>query len=120
MLGLLVWEDMYNYEEGIYSQVVGDMVGGHAIRAVGWGHDPEDGSLYWICQNQWSIYWGELGYINIKAGSFYIDTWALSCQPDLETPFIDLQPDLGKPHEHTHKKKEDMTFWEKILKEKDS
>lgn len=96
------------------------MVGGHAIRAVGWGHDPEDGSLYWICQNQWSIYWGELGYINIKAGSFYIDTWALSCQPDLETPFIDLQPDLGKPHEHTHKKKEDMTFWEKILKEKDS
>jgi cathepsin B len=49
MLGLLVWEDMYNYESGIYDKVVGQLVGGHAIRAVGWGHDEEDGSLYWIC-----------------------------------------------------------------------
>ena len=78
MVGLTVWEDMYNYGSGIYSPTYGDIAGGHAIRAVGWGHD-ENGELYWICQNQWTEDWGENGYINIKAGTTYIDTWALSC-----------------------------------------
>jgi len=48
MVGLIVWEDMYNYESGIYSPTTGDIAGGHAIRAVGWGHDSK-GELYWIC-----------------------------------------------------------------------
>ena len=37
-----------------------------------------------------------MGYIRIKAGSFYIDTWALSCQPDLENPFYDMDTDIKK------------------------
>jgi len=49
---LLLYEDMANYESGIYEHVAGDIVGGHAMRIVGWGHDEEDnGQLYWICQN---------------------------------------------------------------------
>ena len=78
IVGLIVWEDMYNYRSGIYSPTYGEIVGGHAIRAVGWGHDSKN-ELYWICQNQWTSSWGENGYINIKAGTTYIDTWALSC-----------------------------------------
>jgi len=67
MVGLAAWDDLYNYESGVYEQTVGELVGGHAMRAVGWGHD-EDGHLYWICQNQWTDEWGINGYINIKAG----------------------------------------------------
>jgi hypothetical protein len=37
-----------------------------------------------------------MGYINIKAGSFYIDTWALSCQPDLENPLYDMTPEVNE------------------------
>ena len=48
MVGLLAYEDLYDYESGIYEHTAGELVGGHAIRAVGWGHD-EDGHLYWIC-----------------------------------------------------------------------
>jgi C1A family cysteine protease len=47
------------------------MVGGHAIKMIGWGHDDEeggDGSLFWICQNQWSEAWGEKGFLKVKAG----------------------------------------------------
>jgi len=83
MVGLLAWEDLYSYESGVYEHIVGELVGGHAMRAVGWGHD-EDGHLYWICQNQWTDEWGINGYIHIKAGSVSIDTWALSCQPDVD------------------------------------
>jgi cathepsin B len=46
MVGLMVYEDLYNYESGIYEYTAGQLVGGHAIRAIGWGHDDE-GFLYW-------------------------------------------------------------------------
>lgn len=46
---LTVYEDMYSYQEGIYHKTTGRIVGGHAIRIVGWGHDEEDGGLFWIC-----------------------------------------------------------------------
>lgn len=54
MVGLSVYEDFTSYKEGVYSHVTGSMVGGHAIRMIGWGHDESaegDGGLYWICQN---------------------------------------------------------------------
>lgn len=50
MVGLEVYEDIYSYRSGIYEYAAGGLVSGHAIRAVGWGHD-KDGYLYWICQN---------------------------------------------------------------------
>lgn len=83
MVGLMVYEDLYSYESGIYEYTAGGLIGGHSIRAVGWGHD-EDGHLYWICQNQWTDKWGMEGYVNIKAGEIGIDYWSLSCQPDIQ------------------------------------
>ena len=47
MAGLIVWEDMYNYDEGVYEHIAGGLIGGHAMRIVGWGHD-ETEHLYWI------------------------------------------------------------------------
>lgn len=78
-------EDLYNYGGGIYHYSAGNLVGGHAMRVVGWGHDEQDeGNLYWICQNQWTDTWGEKGYVKIKNGEVGIDLWALSCEPDVE------------------------------------
>ena len=49
MAGLVVWEDLYNYDGGVYEHTTGDLVGGHAMRIVGWGHNKDDnGHLYWI------------------------------------------------------------------------
>lgn len=82
MVSLMVYEDLYNYKTGIYEYTSGGLIGGHAIRAVGWGHD-DDGHLYWIVQNQWTYLWGHHGYAKIKAGQIGIDTWSLSCMPDI-------------------------------------
>lgn len=48
MVGLMIYEDFYNYQEGVYHYTAGGLIGGHSIRAIGWGHD-EEGYLYWIC-----------------------------------------------------------------------
>ena len=82
LVPLMVYEDIYSYASGVYEYTAGGLIGGHAIRAVGWGHD-EDGYLYWICQNQWTDQWGNKGYINIKAGEIGIDSFSISCMPDI-------------------------------------
>lgn len=47
MMGLIIYEDFMNYDEGIYKYVTGDVIGGHAMKLVGYGEDEEEG-LYWI------------------------------------------------------------------------
>ena len=82
MVGLVVYEDLYNYRSGVYEYTAGGYIGGHAIRAFGWGHD-EDGFLYWILQNQWTDKWGTDGIVKVKAGEIDIDTYSMSCMPDI-------------------------------------
>ena len=71
-----------NYKEGIYTKTTGDNIGGHAMKLVGYGEDPEYG-LYWELQNQWTTEWGEEGFVKIKSGEIGIDSVALACMPDL-------------------------------------
>ncbi len=47
MMGLMIFEDFMSYSEGIYVQTTGQMIGGHAMKLIGFGEDPELG-LYWI------------------------------------------------------------------------
>uniref|UniRef100_A0A7S3I6F2 Peptidase C1A papain C-terminal domain-containing protein n=1 Tax=Favella ehrenbergii TaxID=182087 RepID=A0A7S3I6F2_9SPIT len=82
LMGLQIMEDFLNYEEGIYKHVVGEVVGGHAMKLIGWGYDDEEG-LYWELQNQWTVDWGEAGYVRIKHGEIGIDSLGIACMPDL-------------------------------------
>ena len=85
MVGLSVYEDFTSYASGVYKHITGGMVGGHAIKLVGWGHDETTGELYWVCQNQWSEKWGMDGFVNVAAGEIGLDSMALSCDPDIKT-----------------------------------
>lgn len=44
---------------GVYQHVSGSLVGGHAIKVLGWGE--EDGVPYWLCANSWNTDWGDNG-----------------------------------------------------------
>lgn len=48
MVAFTMYDDIYNYDSGIYEYVYGEIDGGHAVKLLGWGHDV-DGKLYWIC-----------------------------------------------------------------------
>jgi len=62
-----VYGDFANYASGIYHHTTGNMLGGHAVRIVGWGVD--SGTKYWKVANSWNPYWGENGYFRIVRGT---------------------------------------------------
>jgi len=61
-----VYSDFENYAGGIYQHKSGSMVGGHAVKMVGWG--VENGVKYWKIANSWNPYWGENGYFRMIRG----------------------------------------------------
>nr|AKZ42344.1 cathepsin B preproprotein [Castor fiber] len=61
-----VFSDFLMYKSGVYKHVAGDMMGGHAIRILGWGK--EDGVPYWLVANSWNTDWGDKGFFKIVRG----------------------------------------------------
>lgn len=61
-----VYGDFPAYKSGVYHHQSGSMLGGHAIKVIGYG--TEDGTDYWLVQNSWTTTWGDGGYFKIKRG----------------------------------------------------
>lgn len=57
------------YITGVYQHLKGKMLGGHAIRILGWGVDGTSNTPYWLVANSWNTDWGDHGYFKIKRGS---------------------------------------------------
>jgi len=66
--GFTVFEDFYDYNSGVYIyDGVSPVVGGHAVRILGWGE--ENNTTYWIVANSWGSSWGMNGYFYIRRGT---------------------------------------------------
>ncbi|XP_019155669.1 PREDICTED: cathepsin B [Ipomoea nil] len=63
-----VYEDFAHYKSGVYKHVTGGVMGGHAVKLIGWGTS-EDGEDYWLLANQWNRSWGDDGYFQIVRGT---------------------------------------------------
>lgn len=63
-----VYSDFYSYKSGVYIHTSGTLVGGHAIKMLGWGRSAE-GVDYWICANSWGAGWGMDGFFYIRRGT---------------------------------------------------
>jgi cathepsin B len=61
-----VYADFETYSSGIYKHTTGSYLGGHAVRAIGWGE--ENGTPYWLIANSWNEDWGENGYFRMVRG----------------------------------------------------
>eukprot|EP00033_Pygsuia_biforma_P000061 GCRY01000077.1.p1 GENE.GCRY01000077.1~~GCRY01000077.1.p1 ORF type:complete len:303 (+),score=58.21 GCRY01000077.1:142-1050(+) len=70
-----VYEDFMHYTSGIYVHTTGQLLGGHAIKIIGWGTDPKEGE-YFIVANSWGPSWGEDGFFRIKFGECGISAGA--------------------------------------------
>lgn len=64
--GFMVYEDFPHYKNGVYKHITGNILGGHAIKLMGWGS--ENGEKYWVAQNSWNM-WGDNGYFKIARGT---------------------------------------------------
>ena len=67
-----VYEDFMNYKSGVYHHTSGSVLGGHAIKAIGWG-TTDEGVDYWIMANSWGTTWGDNGFFKIERGDCGID-----------------------------------------------
>ncbi|CAD5207339.1 unnamed protein product [Bursaphelenchus okinawaensis] len=67
--GFTVFEDFINYKSGVYQHKAGKMLGGHAVKIIGWG--VENGTNYWLVANSWNEDWGVKGYFKILRGHFH-------------------------------------------------
>ncbi|CAH8824196.1 unnamed protein product [Trichobilharzia szidati] len=61
-----VYSDFLNYKSGIYKHMKGTVIGGHAVRIIGWGVEKK--TPYWLIANSWNEDWGEKGYFRILRG----------------------------------------------------
>nr|AHW50664.1 cathepsin B-like protein [Naegleria fowleri] len=64
-----VYRDFMSYKSGVYHHVSGSLLGGHAIKIVGWGVDSVSNKPYWIVANSWGPSWGLNGFFWILRGS---------------------------------------------------
>jgi cathepsin B len=62
-----VYEDFYSYTSGVYHHIWGSLVGGHAVKVIGWG--VEDDTPYWLVANSWNETWGMNGLFKIIRGT---------------------------------------------------
>jgi len=58
-----LYEDFLSYQGGIYQYVKGALLGGHALKLIGWG--VENDKEYWIMSNSWNTDWGEKGFVRM-------------------------------------------------------
>ncbi|XP_022091210.1 cathepsin B-like [Acanthaster planci] len=61
-----VYADFPTYRSGVYQHKTGSVLGGHAVKILGWG--TEGGVDYWLVANSWNPDWGDKGYFKIKRG----------------------------------------------------
>jgi len=63
-----VYEDFATYQSGVYVHKTGQFLGGHAVKAIGWGVDQASGLKYWLIVNSWNESWGMKGLFMILRG----------------------------------------------------
>jgi hypothetical protein len=86
VIGINVYEDIYNYEGGIYTyDGISPHIGGTARIIIGWGS--EGGVDYWILKQAWGPTWGESGYMrydmnSIQINHAYITTGGVYIEPE--------------------------------------
>jgi len=61
-----VYEDFVHYKSGVYVHTTGALLGGHAVKIIGWG--VLNGTDYWTVANSWTTSWGADGFFLIKRG----------------------------------------------------
>lgn len=87
--GFSVYEDFMHYSGGVYEHKSGSLLGGHAVKIVGWG--VENNVEYWIVANSWNTTWGEQGFFKIKTGDCGINDQLYAGLADVQNAMAQIE-----------------------------
>jgi len=76
-----VYADFLAYKSGVYVQHSNQVLGGHAVKFIGWG--VESNLKYWLVANSWNVHWGDLGFFKILRG---VDECGIEDEVDFGVP----------------------------------
>jgi len=76
-----VYADFLAYKTGVYVRHSNQVLGGHAVKFLGWG--VENNVKYWLVANSWNVHWGDLGFFKIIRG---VDECGIEDEVDFGTP----------------------------------
>ena len=85
--GFTVYDDFLSYKSGVYKRTSNNVLGGHAVKIVGFGVEDgvENGDEYWIVANSWGPKWGEDGFFRIKIGECDFESEIHAGVPELDS-----------------------------------
>ena len=64
-----VYEDFLTYKEGISQHTSFSLLGGYAVKIIGWGREDKTRTDYWIVASSWNITWSKDGWFTIAFGN---------------------------------------------------
>jgi cathepsin B len=76
-----VYADFLTYKTGVYVRHSNQVLGGHAVKFLGWG--VENNVKYWLVANSWNVHWGDQGFFKIIRG---VDECGIEDEVDFGTP----------------------------------
>jgi cathepsin B len=79
----VVYEDFISYKGGVYRRTSDNVLGGHAVKIIGW--DKDEQGEYWIVANSWGTKWGEEGTFRIGFGECEFENQLWAGQPVYKT-----------------------------------
>jgi cathepsin B len=80
----IVYDDFPSYAGGVYRRSSNKVLGGHAVKVVGFGVE-DNGSEYWIVANSWGNKWGEEGFFKIAFGQCEFENQLTAGTPDVQS-----------------------------------
>lgn len=94
-----VYEDFAHYKSGVYRYITGSVMGGHAVKLIGWG-TTDAGEDYWLLANQWNRSWGDDGYFMFRRGTNEcgIESNVVAGMPSARNLVIDVTSDDTGAH----------------------
>ncbi|RWR99274.1 putative cathepsin B-like cysteine protease form 1, partial [Dinothrombium tinctorium] len=72
-----VYDDFLTYKSGVYQRHSDNLLGGHAIKILGWG--TENGTPYWLVANSWNTDWGDRVFTDLPINMIIFPSSNFGC-----------------------------------------
>eukprot|EP00340_Litonotus_pictus_P005097 CAMPEP_0170519006 /NCGR_PEP_ID=MMETSP0209-20121228/4560_1 /TAXON_ID=665100 ORGANISM="Litonotus pictus, Strain P1" /NCGR_SAMPLE_ID=MMETSP0209 /ASSEMBLY_ACC=CAM_ASM_000301 /LENGTH=458 /DNA_ID=CAMNT_0010804771 /DNA_START=575 /DNA_END=1948 /DNA_ORIENTATION=+ len=126
--GIAITKELFEFKEGIFEDITGELDVKHEVSVVGYGEDVEEnGDLtkWWLIRGNWGVYWGDNGFIKIIRGKNNLNiesrcSWAVPKDTWTENvKHVTTEEEKNDPNNETKEEDDQVGFLGKTDKGKE-